>query len=566
MLTIPLALSAFTHLWNPIGFPAVHNDEGWYMLRAMHVLAGLGPLENPFFNDHPYFGQLFLAAMLGTIGYPGSLHPSSSAQDIEHSIEMLYTVPRILMGLLAVVDTFLIYKITEYRYNNKTAAFIAAILFAVMPLSWITRRILLDSILLPFLLSSILLAVYPYRAPNLTENKKKNNNILSKIRKGIISSNTRNISIVLLSGIFLGTAIFTKIPAFTMIPLVGFLIFTNTNRNSSISLLHHRHLHFNKEGNNNTNPANASANTAKNTKSNSPKSKTNIRIQNNLKMLGLWFIPVILIPAIWPAYAISLGQFDDWQRGVTAQTQRQDVPLSVNIKLLFQIEPILMFLGFAGSVFAAIVKKDFVLLFWVIPFLIFLYLIGHTAYFYLLPILPALCIAGAKLIFDLSEKISTSYIRKILPFGSIAGIGLFGLISTSMIITTNVASSQFQAAAFVGGYLQSKGYINSNKITLVSSPVYSWVFRYLFEEDKYVYPDYRFVLFSPIHNGKAVLISDPHFISNKGSDTRLERLYSNTESIVLFKNAIDNANRNKYPFTSLLVNNAGSKVEIRVEG
>src|SRR5919197_4750176 len=72
---------------------------------------------------------------------------------------MLYLIPRVLMGLLAVVDTFLIYKISERRYN-RNVAIIASILFAVMPLSWLMRRILLDTILMPFLLSSILFAVY----------------------------------------------------------------------------------------------------------------------------------------------------------------------------------------------------------------------------------------------------------------------------------------------------------------------------------------------------------------------------------------------------------------------
>jgi 4-amino-4-deoxy-L-arabinose transferase-like glycosyltransferase len=62
------------------------------------------------------------------------------------------------MGLLAIVDTYLVYKIAEYRYN-KTVAFIAAILFAVMPITWILRKILLDPILLPFLLLSILFAL-----------------------------------------------------------------------------------------------------------------------------------------------------------------------------------------------------------------------------------------------------------------------------------------------------------------------------------------------------------------------------------------------------------------------
>ena len=52
-LVIPIALSAFTHLWNPIGFPFVHGDEGHYLRRAMHVLEGLGPQEADFRYDHP---------------------------------------------------------------------------------------------------------------------------------------------------------------------------------------------------------------------------------------------------------------------------------------------------------------------------------------------------------------------------------------------------------------------------------------------------------------------------------------------------------------------------------
>jgi len=77
-LVIPLALSAFTHLWNLTGFPSVYVDEGHYMRRAMHILHGLAPQENAqeSFNrfqviyDHPYFGQLFLAGVLGIVGYP----------------------------------------------------------------------------------------------------------------------------------------------------------------------------------------------------------------------------------------------------------------------------------------------------------------------------------------------------------------------------------------------------------------------------------------------------------------------------------------------------------------
>ena len=81
------------------------------------------------------------------------------------------------MGILAIVDTFLVYKIAEFRYN-RNVALIAAVLFAVMPLTWLIRRILLDSILLPFLLSSILFSIYIRRNPikNSINNVSKTSN------------------------------------------------------------------------------------------------------------------------------------------------------------------------------------------------------------------------------------------------------------------------------------------------------------------------------------------------------------------------------------------------------
>jgi hypothetical protein len=81
------------------------------MRRAMQVLKGMGPQEStktyPYPYDHPYFGQLFLAAALGMIDYPAHLilNPSSSSfshsntavvgLSLVNSIEMLYLVSRV---------------------------------------------------------------------------------------------------------------------------------------------------------------------------------------------------------------------------------------------------------------------------------------------------------------------------------------------------------------------------------------------------------------------------------------------------------------------------------------
>jgi hypothetical protein len=76
VILIPIALSAYTHLWNPYGFPNLFYDEGVYMRRAMHVMEGLGPQE-AYYYDHPFFGQIFLAGALTIVGYPESVHPSA---------------------------------------------------------------------------------------------------------------------------------------------------------------------------------------------------------------------------------------------------------------------------------------------------------------------------------------------------------------------------------------------------------------------------------------------------------------------------------------------------------
>ena len=210
----------------------------------------------------------------------------------------------------------------------------------------------------------------------------------------IIIIKNKNIPLVLLSGIFLGLAILTKIPVFTMIPLVGYLVYTSSNK--------------------------------------------------NWKIVCLWLIPVILIPLSWPVDAIFNGDFDLWVKDVIWNTQRQNNnlydsavggTLLTSLKYLFQIEPVLLILGFAGIFFAEI-KRDFLILLWVAPFLIFLFIINFVSFFHLIPLLPAFCIAAARMIVDISSRINYKKMHKILPFAIISGIGIFGLVNTIMLITT----------------------------------------------------------------------------------------------------------------------------------
>jgi hypothetical protein len=505
------------------------------MHRTMHILEGLGHHHKqssiyPHPYDHPYFGQYFLAGMLAIVGYPASLNLSSSVAagadgDTIHSIEILHLVPRVLMGVLAVFDTFLVYKIAERRYN-RTIALIASILFAVMPITWILRKILLESLLLPLLLSSILFALY-------TKDQKINYNIKM----------SKNILIVLLSGIFLGLAILTKIPIFTMIPLVGYLVYTSSNK--------------------------------------------------NLKILGIWFIPVVLIPLIWPFDAILIGDFNLWLNDMAWHTERQSsnesavgATLLNSLKYLFQIEPVLSILGIAGIIFAEI-KRDFMILLWIIPFLMFFFIIGFVSFFHLIPLLPAFCIVAARMIVCLSNRISYKKIQQTLPFVVILAIGAFGLVNTIMLITTNVTSNYFKVYASIVQYLVNEEKVNdydnnnnNNNDNVMSTTMIGrhwtrglyWIPRYAYDIDL----DFKKVdnandIPLSVETEKVILIVDNtikrsmsdnnNYIQNRQQQLNL---YYNTIPIATLKDNSTHYDLDKYPYASMSENRDIKQVEIRV--
>lgn len=523
----------FTHIWNPIGFPALHADEGTYMRRAMHIMEGHGPQEFPgvkeqnitiydhsyqgrvFLYDHPYFGQLFLAAFLDVIGYPFALNNASINKD---SIEFLYLFPRVLMGMLAVVDTFFIYKIAEWRYNRKIAI-IAAILFAVMPIGWLLRRIYLDNLLLPFLLASILFAVRlrrPMEDASVVPSYSNN------------SINRKQCVLAIISGIFLGLAIFTKIPVFAFIPVAGFLVYTNTGK--------------------------------------------------SIKALGLWFIPVVLIPLIWPAFALSVGQFDYWFEGVARQAgERDDKPLFDSLNTFLQIEPVFFLLGIAGVIYAAI-RRDYMILLWVIPYLVFFYFISFTSIVYMVALIPPFCIAAGRMIVLLPSKIQRKNLQRILPFAIISILAVFGLVSISLLISINLNSSFFEVYAFITEYLPGKDEDNDGKTKLIGrylTKSFVWIPTYVYQKNFDFIRDDSFVFYAnekrlPNSNDKILVIADGRMQENILAENRkdassqtLYQYYNDTSIIARFEDDNIRYNRNTYPYASLPQTRGIGDIEIR---
>jgi 4-amino-4-deoxy-L-arabinose transferase-like glycosyltransferase len=504
LLFIPLVLSAFTHIWNPIGFPHIDQDEGHYMRRAMQVIEGQGPQESnhtyfyPY--DHPYFGQLFLGGVLKLIGYPDILSPKVG--DV-HSIEMLYLVPRVIMGLLAVVDTFLIFKIAEHRYS-RNIAFVAAILFAVMPLSLLTRGIFLDSILLPFLLSSILFAIYSKETNNIEFNRIQTKNLF-----------------VLLSGIFLGLAIFTKLPVFLMIPVVAYLVYTNSNNSDN-------------------------------------------KKYKKIKVLALWFIPVILIPMIWPAYAILTGHFDEWINGVLWQADRSSRSLSNAMEHVFKMDPLLLLLGIAGIIYARI-KRDYFLPLWIFPYLILLFIVDWVYFFHIVPVLPAFCIAAAVLLVDLVRKSNKRKIVRPLTFSLIGAIIIFGLLNTITLITTNLNSTYFELVSFINQNLPNtqNNKNDENSVIFVgpnSGWGFFWLLKYVFDKDvQFKWFELPKDYIGSITNEKFLLMADREvryavYDSTSGAPhiNQIKKLYHDSIPLKTFSNKTLQYDLHKYPYSNIL--------------
>lgn len=511
IIILSLVLAAITHLLNPVGFPDLFYDEGVYIGKALHFLQSNNPQEG-YFHGHPVFGQVFLGMLFKLSGYTDTTHiyhskndnnkyninGNNNLDDSVESIKRLYLLPRIWMGILSVLDTLLVYNICETRYNCRVAT-LAAILFAVMPITWFIRRVLLDSILLPFFLSSVFFAIFS---------------------KKLEQQNHRNIA-VLLSGFFLGLSIFIKISMVVMIPLVLYLVYY-----SSI-----------------------------------PKSKAGIRLGMK-NMVVRWFIPVIAIPSLWPIQSIVDNQFDLWVSDVWLQSTRATEGIIAIFQSFIIVDPVLMLLGFLGIAYS-ILKKDYTIMLWILPFVCFSS-IFYTQYFHLIPVIPAWCIAAAFLIDRIMSIIRNLARRLIVQTITFTSILLFGLISTLMIISADLSSSQFEAAVYAFNYALANT-DGKNDTTMISSPIYASMYSYVFHGPYAM--DYLSTKFYQILTKNIILISDPHYLHDIQTNMMPLDLNSggtnmSSRMLKIFYGNVLRYDIYSYPYGSMRFNYEGSRVTI----
>ena len=211
-----------------------------------------------------------------------------------------------------------------------------------------------------------------------------------------------------------------------------------------------------------------------------------------------------------------------------------------------------MIFAAAGLVFAGL-KKDMFILLWTIPILLFFFFIEWewAPYQSFIPQIPLFCISAAVLMVKIIDRIKYKKIQKVLPYVGAAAIGVFGLVSTTILITTNVTATQFQTLEFVSQYLNNtKNKSNDNDITLVSNPAYSWVFKYIYGMAN-VLNEFNDFGNEPVKTKKILLISDAESESFDRDTKRLHTLYVNSTQLFKIKGPVNNFNIDKYPYTSM---------------
>lgn len=377
----------------------------------------------------------------------------------------------------------------------------------------------------------------------------------------VLYSNSQNISnkkitwtIITTSGILFGLSIFTKAPMFSMLPLLIYLIY---------------------------------------------------RQKRIITHLLLFMIPVIIIPMIWPLDAMIKGEFEQWVIGISSQIMRQHAPMFDAIYNIFEIDPILFSMGVMAIIFA-IIRRDYFTILGIIPFLAFFsFFISYVNWFYMIPIFGFICIASSTLILNFISLLPRF---KLFTISFTIGIVTFSLVSTFLLISTDVSSFQDRTISYINAILarettnnvsqlysgdimhrteteatnpqknqdnSNDNKINKSTVSIISSPIYSWIYKYIYSynETLYSYTENKEIK----NNNKVILILDRYFrdflANNKGvanntwnqdvaSPSKIfEAMEGSHLSKIFGGNSLD-YNFNQYPYTSMRFNLGGSPVEV----
>jgi hypothetical protein len=140
--------------------------------------------------------------------------------------------------------------------------------------------------------------------------------------------------------------------------------------------------------------------------------------------------------------------------------------------------------------------------------------------------------------------------KMILPILIVLGIAVFGLVSSTQLISIDLTSFYFETLALIVFNLGGVQDESTSKITLVGDLYYQLIPYYMFKE----YIDYQdFKRLGEIKTEKVLLVEDralERTFSNS-KDKEINRLYDNTDTIATVARIVPVYDRSDYPYNSI---------------
>lgn len=189
-LILVLIISLTAHCYNFLHFPYFENDEGVYFSQAYSVLKEGKLAPYTYWYDHAPLGWILMSLWLLITGGPFTFGFSLNSA-------------RIFIALIHLFSSILVFLITRKYSKNWYNAILAVLIFSLSPLSvYFQRRVLLDNIMIFW----ILLSYYLIIAKNL------------------------NLKKIILSAVFFAFAVLTKESAVFFLPAFFYQVYNFSDK------------------------------------------------------------------------------------------------------------------------------------------------------------------------------------------------------------------------------------------------------------------------------------------------------------------------------------------------
>lgn len=187
LFVVALLLAAFLHGYNAFYYPYFESDEGTYLSQAFAVKEQGELSLYTYWYDHPPFGWITIAAWIDVLHGDWNFFGNS------------LNTGRVLMFLLHLVQVSLVFFIVNRVSRSPWLAFLAIVLYSAAPLAmYFQRRVLLDNLLTTWVLLSVSMLF-------------------------LLNMRLRH---VIMSGVFFGLAMVTKITTVMFSPAIFYLLLT----------------------------------------------------------------------------------------------------------------------------------------------------------------------------------------------------------------------------------------------------------------------------------------------------------------------------------------------------